>query len=310
MSKCPLCDNGKYIILKTYKIKELSIKWRKSFGFDPFAGYKITDTLQKLICANCGLIYFNPPIYGDKAFYETLSKNAWYYETDKWEFDEAINIILQNKPKSLLEIGCGAGCFLEKIGNIAESAEGAEINDEALRTCRSKNLTVFPANISSLNSLGDESKKYDMVVLFEVLEHLENPSMVFANIDKMLNNNGLLIIAVPNPDGYLKELDTVLLDMPPHHNTVWSQKTFSYISDAYKWPILTYMTEPLRYVHYVSYLASTVDNHYLLEKSCINYFISKFVFLSIHLRAPFHYISDRQNLLGQTHMVVFQKKID
>lgn len=308
MAKCPLCNNTRHITINTFKMDALRLHWRDNFGFDPFEGYKVSDTLLKLKCAECGLIHFNPPFYGDKTFYEALSKNAWYYELDKWEFNEVINLILNYHPKSILEIGCGAGCFLEKIVNFTERAEGIEINENALAACRSKKLSVTSADITSQEPMLDVTKKFDMIVLFEVLEHLDNPNIVFSNIDRILNDDGLLIIAVPNPDGYLKELDMVLLDMPPHHNTIWSQEAFSYISDKYHWPIIEYLTEPLRYVHYVSYLTSIANKIYFSEKSLKNKILSKLNSLTIYLLAPFQFTTDKQYLRGQTHMVVFQKK--
>lgn len=308
MTKCPLCSSERPFTLTTYPLSHLSGAWRKDFGFDPFLDQSIGSSLRKLKCSECGLIYFDPPVYGDKTFYELLSKNAWYYEEEKWEFSEAINVILKYRPNSVLEIGCGAGCFLEKISNFTERAKGIDINENALNECRSKNLTVSFGDISSREYLIDVSKKFDMVVLFEVLEHLKNPNMVFSHINEILNDDGLLIVAVPNPDGYLKELDMVLLDMPPHHNTIWPQKAFHYISGQYHWPVVEYLTEPLRYVHYISYLASLAKKNYFSEKSLKNRIMSRLNSLSIYLLAPFFFTTDKQYLLGQTHMVVFQKK--
>ena len=38
---CPLCNNSKFIKLRDYNICDLSIKWKSSFGFDPFLNTKM-----------------------------------------------------------------------------------------------------------------------------------------------------------------------------------------------------------------------------------------------------------------------------
>lgn len=307
MTGCPLCESRSHIVIDTYDIDDLSGKWLKSLGFDPFETLASKVNFSKLRCTECGLMYFNPPFFGDTKFYERLSRNAWYYESRKWEYDEAAEIILKHKPASLLEIGCGSGAFLEKITSVVPNVEGIDINDEALKVCRGKGLNVTRCDISSSDVCKLTGKKYEMVVLFEVIEHLDNPGDVFRFIDGILAENGIMIMAMPNPAGYFKYIDVVLLDMPPHHNTAWSKEVFEHISKEYKWTITDYSTEPLRYVHYAMYLASIAKLNQITNNKRINSFINKLNKVAISILAPFYFATDQKNILGQTHMVVFQK---
>lgn len=310
MIACPLCENSRHIIVNSYNVDELRIKWRNSVGFDPFAAWGGAAALRKLRCTECGLMYFDPPFFGDSKFYERLSLNEWYYESRKWEYDEAADFILRHKPASLLEIGCGSGVFLEKIAGVVPDIEGVDINEEALRVCKEKGLKAQKCDISATAACDVIRNKYDMVVLFEVIEHLDNPREVFRFIDDILADNGTVIMAMPNPAGYFKYLDAVLLDMPPHHNTAWPKEVFDYIARQYEWSMTGYATEPLRYVHYVMYLSSIAKLHALSNSRMINAIVTKLTKLAINVFAPFYYATDQKNILGQTHLVVFQKSAE
>lgn len=288
------------MIRRKFDLIDLGYRWKRSFGFNPFMKYE--GGMSKLCCAECDLIYYDPAIYGESALYETLSKFPWYYEEEKWEFDEAIRYIIRFKPNSLLEIGCGSGVFLEKIQYLVNRVEGVDINKDALEICKKKGLNVFlPSE--------QDGKLYDMVVLFEVLEHLDRPASMISSLVDMLNDNGVLIVAVPNPDGYLKASSApVLLDMPPHHNTSWSVITFDFLAKQYALEKIGYATEPLRYIHYISYLLDVMTSFSSVKKVTISVRILKYLErMLLPLRAPYSFTKDQKQILGQTHLAVFRK---
>jgi len=282
-------------------VSELSLLWNKSFGFDPFIGDEI-KTITKKQCIQCDLIYFDPPLYGDGEFYGKLCKFPWYYENDKWEFDVAARVVAETRPESFLEIGCGTGCFLEKISSVVDHVEGLDINEDAVRKCKEKGLSATATPVRDLD------RSYDMIALFEVLEHMDNLSETVCDIVNRLTPGGRLILAVPNPDGYLKDIDINLLDMPPHHNSSWSKKTFDYLASLHDLEMVGYYKEPLRYVHYLGYLGNIIAEHRKmmlpgLKKKAFSFIQSAF----LNVFAPFAYIQHRESIVGQTHLVVLKK---
>jgi 2-polyprenyl-3-methyl-5-hydroxy-6-metoxy-1,4-benzoquinol methylase len=117
-----------------------------------------------------------------------------------------IKLIKYIKPSGkLFEIGCGTGKLLNKLKSDYE-VSGMDISPSAILFAKKstglKNLKVF--NIEKENFLG----KYDIIIAFDVLEHLKNPSLVLEKIKKALKQNGVLIFSVPNNYGLFGSLMT------------------------------------------------------------------------------------------------------
>lgn len=292
---CPLCSKKNCLTTRSFEVELLSRLWLKTFSFNPFINFPDVDKIDKLLCINCGLIYFSPEIYGDKDFYAKLSVNNWYYESDKWEFDRGLDLIRKYRPKSVLEIGCGSGQFLKKILSGVERVFGLDINEDALIKARQEGIPVSSVELKSLE------KSFDMIFMFQVLEHLKDPGVFLSETIKKLNPGGILVLAVPNPDGCLKDMGTVTLDMPPHHNTCWTKEAFSYLQGFLSAKIVIYETESIRYVHYQGLLSNfgklgTHNKYLLLLQMLVN-----------KLFGPIFYVESNGRIKGQTHLVALQK---
>lgn len=292
---CPCCGDKRHLMLRKFKVTDLAGLWLKHFGFDPFANGLTGEEISQFRCVSCSLIFHSPEIYGDEAFYERLSKHDWYYEDDKWEFDVALDLIEKFRPSSLLEVGCGSGEFLQKVVTGVERVMGVDINPAALATARSRGLKVTNQPLAQLRD------RFDMVVLFEVLEHLESPGEMLTAMTERLNPGGVLVIAVPNPGGYLKDQGLVLLDLPPHHSTKWNREAFTYISEQFGLTEVVYATEPLRYIHYQAYMAAIIDSG--SRRRSVR-FLQR---LAFKVLGPFLFDIRRDRILGQTHLVALRK---
>lgn len=294
---CPCCGHTRHLMLRKFDISELSTQWENFFGFNPFIEWSDVRELQQYRCMQCALVFHLPEMLGGDAFYARLSKYDWYYESEKWEFDVALDLIGQFKPKSILEIGCGSGEFLQKVSGAVDLAMGVDINPTALEKARAKGLVVTNQSIELM------VEKFDMIVLFEVLEHLPEPGKILRAIVDRLNPGGTLVLAVPNPDGYLKDQGVVLLDLPPHHNTKWSRTTFSYFASSCGLKEFIYAVEPVRYIHYQAYMAAIIASG--ARRPSVR-LIQKIAF---KIFGPFLYDLGRRHVLGQTHLVALQKPV-
>lgn len=303
---CPLCNTKESLIARRTPLPELRSYWLSGFGFDPFPKDFSQGHIDRKKCPSCHLEYFDPPFYGGADFYAEISRHPWYYEQNKWEFEIAARVVSRLKPKSLLEIGCGNGFFLEKISPLGlEDIEGVDINKNAVEVCRAKGLKVGATNVFEV------TKSYDIVVLFQVLEHMENAKELFEFLTtRLIRPGGHLIIAVPNPDGYLKETDINLLDMPPHHNSCWGLPTFENLHSRFGLQLVEYEKEPLRYVHYQGFLQSAISDHArLVSSSWRTRLFFRLQAALVRLLAPLTYVRDRDRLDGQTHLVVLKNDV-
>lgn len=108
-----------------------------------------------------------------------------------------------SEEKTLLDIGCGTGDFLQVAQQEGWSVTGIEPDDSAREIANSKtDNSVF--NISHLDELGENS--FDVITLWHVLEHLPKLETHIQLFKHLLKPNGTLIIAVPNFKSYDAQL--------------------------------------------------------------------------------------------------------
>jgi len=101
----------------------------------------------------------------------------------------------QSKHAALLDVGAGTGYFLRAAKNNGWIVTGVEPNASA------RNL----ANIKAENSVFDtetlrqlQSKSFEVITLWHVLEHLPNLEDDIKLFHKLLKPNGRIVVAVPN----------------------------------------------------------------------------------------------------------------
>ncbi|MBU4538848.1 MAG: class I SAM-dependent methyltransferase [Weeksellaceae bacterium] len=97
----------------------------------------------------------------------------------------------------VLDYGCGAGEFLKFIEDDF-TTYGYEPN-EAARNFASKKVSKTKI-LSEIDSI--ENASLDAITLWHVFEHIENQQDILKKFHNKLKDNGLLIIAVPNPTSY------------------------------------------------------------------------------------------------------------
>jgi len=102
--------------------------------------------------------------------------------------------------KTILDIGCGTGDFLEACKNSSWKVTGIEPNEAA------RNLSIKKVNQNveaDIKTLLDEKKQmFDVITMWHVLEHVTNLKEYTAQLKKLLKPKGILVIAVPNYKSY------------------------------------------------------------------------------------------------------------
>ncbi len=164
-------------------------------------------------CKNCGLVYVNPrptkkelsklyqkDYYTNKRFFE--GKYYGYHDYKKnvegtiKTFELVQKTIKKFKEKGkLLDIGCGPGVYLGVAEKDGFKVQGIEISKEGFEKSKSK-FKVINKPLEDANIKG----KFDVVTLFDVIEHLPTPKSTLLNINRIMNKNSLLCIITPDVD--------------------------------------------------------------------------------------------------------------
>ena len=109
-----------------------------------------------------------------------------------------VNLInnLNCKSKNILDLGAGTGDFLKVAQSHGWSIYGVEPSKLAKEKAHKKNVTLY----NKLNEL--PKQKFDVITLWHVLEHIPTLEQTIIEIKAKLENEGYLIIAVPNYKSY------------------------------------------------------------------------------------------------------------
>lgn len=98
------------------------------------------------------------------------------------------------KSKYFLSIGCGAGEELQLLDKLGMEGEAVDISKDAVKIAKkriSENINIFEKDFNNLH------KKYDLIIILDVLEHIEDDQSALLKINKLLNDSGYLLINVP-----------------------------------------------------------------------------------------------------------------
>jgi SAM-dependent methyltransferase len=164
-------------------------------------------------CRECGLIYANPRSSVEKIKARYSPDYFWNEylpavgapngEFDLAFFDArhaAMFRLIERRRKlpsrRMLEVGAGAGFFLKAAERAGWSAAGVEISTEGVAFATSRlgiALRQEPAE-----ALSFASQSFDVAVMFDVIEHLLDPLAALAELRRVLQPGGLLVVWTPN----------------------------------------------------------------------------------------------------------------
>lgn len=248
MNKCPLCGSHDIDFVEEIKKKDLIKVYKKEYDID--ISNDILFDFSLLHCGNCDLKYFDPCYTGSQKFYTDLQKFDWYYKSDKYEYDYVLPFIKSRD--SVLEIGCGSGRFSKKLKT--KKYVGLEYSENAKEIAAQDGIDI--RNESLAYHAMSLKKPYDVVVSFQVLEHVSDPKGFIMSALSCLKPGGLFILTVPSEDSWLQYKQDFSLNMPPHHVTKWTDKCLTNIAELYNIKHVHLHHEPLNSYHIPWYLNS------------------------------------------------------
>lgn len=127
---------------------------------------------------------------GNRNWFEKIYQFVKKYTIrKKWQLIKELHKKMNLK---VLDIGCGTGDFLKYGKDSGISVLGIEPDESARNLSVQKGIPTY----KSLDKIKEDG--FDVITLWHVLEHVENPHDYFEFFKKRLGTNGILIIAVPN----------------------------------------------------------------------------------------------------------------
>ncbi len=161
-------------------------------------------------CKNCGLIYVNPRPSAKKIIDEYSGDEDEAYISQAQGRMESFRPITEEieracgKKGSLLDVGCAAGFLLAAAKERGWKTRGVEPN-KWLGKWGSKKFGI-PIDQGVLEGQKYPSKSFDAVSLFDVLEHVPDPSKTLSECRRILKDDGVLLINYPNIGSVLAKI--------------------------------------------------------------------------------------------------------
>ena len=241
--QCPLTKRYNTQRVAEIPVQYITEGYKKELGVDVSRFLGRLETVHIYRCNDTGYRFYHPEnIFGDAAFYAELQKISFYYAKWTWEHEMAWKNI--EPGSSVLEVGCGTGCFMQSLVQRGFSIVGLELNEAAVNVCRSKGLTVWNELLEQHQ--GNHRNRYDVICCFQVLEHVYDVHSFITCCLECLKPGGRLIVAVPNNNPwYFKYDQRHLLNLPPHHSGLWNKESFESLPRFFNLTLIQIMIEPL-----------------------------------------------------------------
>lgn len=110
---------------------------------------------------------------------------------------------LLGKKGKLLDIGCALGLFLEIAKADGWDVLGLDISSYAVKEVRKRGIKAVNCDLFNAKL---KKNSFDLVTIFQTIEHDSNPVRLLREIKRILKPGGVLIITTPNAKGLPSQL--------------------------------------------------------------------------------------------------------
>jgi len=192
-NECPVCSGTS--ISKVFSCQDYTVS-RKFFNILECANCTVRFTQNVPDLSEIGNYYASEDYISHTDTNKGL-KNKLYHAVRKFTLNQKKNLLLTTTKLSkgkILDVGCGTGSFLEIMKSAGWETVGLEPNADARKQTSLKNIECYEPDY--LFNLPD--KQFDVISLWHVLEHIHDLHNNIVQFKRLLKDNGLLVIAVPN----------------------------------------------------------------------------------------------------------------
>jgi 2-polyprenyl-3-methyl-5-hydroxy-6-metoxy-1,4-benzoquinol methylase len=226
----------------------------------------IKDSFTLVRCLSCGLVSVsNPP---SKAEIERLYSFAsgyhvgfcddnspevrYYVNQARYYYSRLQKYKTEGR---ILDIGCSAGLFLEVTREHGWDSYGIEISKDTAELARKRGGIKIV--MGSLDQTRFRPKFFDVITMWDVVEHVEDPTHMMTIVHSILKDDGIIALSTPNIDGLFPKISYIISKFtkdwphpePPYHLFQFSKKTLQKLLHLARFEVLEVIDErsPIAY---------------------------------------------------------------
>src|SRR5690606_38700863 len=167
--------------------------------------------------------------YGNKQKHE--SKNPIQRALLRRFKAEVLRLVRAHRPRTILEIGCGEGYILQVLADADLGMElaGVDISGSAIEEARERLDERAQLERMDARDLARDGRQFDMVLMLEVLEHIEQPHDMLPILEQLSRKH--LILSVPWEPffrglNFLRGKHLMAFGNDPEHVNHWGRRGF------------------------------------------------------------------------------------
>ncbi len=146
--------------------------------------------------------------------------------------------------RKLLEIGCGTGRFLFASEKAGWETYGIDISQKAVGLAKEL-LPKSKIKAGTIEEADLLPNSFDMIVAFEVIEHVENPYTFLSKIRNFLRDDGILVISTPDWDCWAIKRHPLKNYWPPYHLWFFNNESLKHLFERAGLKIINTKKNPI-----------------------------------------------------------------
>lgn len=165
-------------------------------------------------CTTCGLVYLKnrpapdtldviyPSNYRPHSFSKSLGPFVARIRTGVQASKVRVIRKYAGKNDFIVDVGCGSGELLRLMrdhGDPSWRLAGVDFSEAAVKKVRAMGIDVYPGRFEAMTW---KDAAPDMIIMNQVIEHLDDPSAVVEKAHRLLKPGGYLIIETPSMEGW------------------------------------------------------------------------------------------------------------
>lgn len=209
---CPICEGREYEVIYKSNYPQIYSEEDLIKIYSSSSDHILLD--QLVSCKECTLKYINPRpkteiiarSYEEAIDFEFVKQNELRIQTFHKNFKNIIKLlkITPSRDFRILDVGCAGGAFPKVASDLGFGVVGVEPSRWMCNLSQEKyKLDIRQGTLEEQNF---KKESFDMVSLWDVIEHLTRPDLALKEIKHILKPEGYLIVNYPDIDSFFSKI--------------------------------------------------------------------------------------------------------